>query len=78
MDDADLMQEATALAARLAAGPTRGMGLTKQAIQAAAANTLDQQLDLERDLQREAGRTMDYAEGVVAFLEKRAAVFQGH
>ena len=49
------MAEASALAARLAAGPTRGLGLTKRAIQAAAANSLDAHLDLERDLQR-AGR----------------------
>ena len=43
----------------------------KQAFAASATNTLDAQLDLERDLQREAGRTTDYAEGVRAFMEKR-------
>jgi len=42
-----------------------------------SGNGLDAQLDLERDLQREAGRTADYAEGVKAFLEKRKAVFRG-
>lgn len=77
VDDADLLAEAGAAAARLAAGPTRGLGLTKRAIQAAATNSLDAQLDLERDLQREAGRTRDYAEGVTAFLEKRPAEFRG-
>jgi 2-(1,2-epoxy-1,2-dihydrophenyl)acetyl-CoA isomerase len=77
VDDADLMPEAEALAARLATGPTRGLGLTKRAIQAAAANTLDAQLDVERDLQREAGRTRDYAEGVSAFLDKRQPEFSG-
>jgi len=77
VDDAELMPQAEALAARLAAGPTRGIGLTKRAIQAAAGNTLDQQLDLERDLQREAGRSRDYAEGVAAFLDKRAPEFTG-
>lgn len=77
VDDALLLDEAQALAVRLAAGPTRGLGLTKRAIQAAATNDLDAQLDLERDLQREAGRTDDYAEGVLAFLEKRTPQFNG-
>jgi 2-(1,2-epoxy-1,2-dihydrophenyl)acetyl-CoA isomerase len=77
VDDAALIDEAKAIAARLAAGPTRGLGLTKRAIQTAADNGLDAQLDLERDLQREAGRTADYAEGVIAFLEKRRPEFTG-
>ena len=75
-DDA-LMDEARALARSLAAGPTRGLGLTKRLIQAAATSSLDEQLDLERDAQREAGRSADYAEGVAAFLDKRPAVFRG-
>ena len=53
-DDA-LMPEARALALKLAKGPTYGLGLTKQAIQAAATNSLDAQLDLEQDYQRRAG-----------------------
>jgi len=77
LDDAALMDEAQALAARLAAGPTRALGLTKQAIQAAAINTLDTQLDLERDYQRAVGAGADYAEGVAAFLEKRKPNFTG-
>ena len=77
VDDAALLDEAKAIAARLAAGPTRGLGLIKRAIQAAATNSLDAQLDLERDLQRLAGQTADYAEGVTAFLEKRKAEFTG-
>lgn len=77
-DDEALAQEAAALATRLAAAPTRGLALTKQAIQAAAENGLDAQLDLERDLQREAGRTHDHREGVQAFLEKRKPVFRGN
>lgn len=77
VDDAELMPTATALARQLATQPTTGLALTKRAIYAAATNTLDQQLDLERDLQREAGRTADYREGVTAFLEKRTPRFEG-
>ena len=54
-----------------------GLALTKHALDASSTNTLDEQLDLERDLQREAGRTQDYAEGVRAFMEKRKAIFKG-
>lgn len=77
VDDANLMDEARALAVSLAAGPTFGLGLTKRLIQAAQTNSLDHQLDLERDGQQAAGRSDDYAEGVVAFLEKRKAKFTG-
>lgn len=75
--DEALMDQARALALSLAAGPTLGLGLTKRLIQAAATNSLDEQLDLERDAQRKAGHSADYAEGVTAFLEKRPAVFRG-
>jgi 2-(1,2-epoxy-1,2-dihydrophenyl)acetyl-CoA isomerase len=77
VDAADLMDEALALAAGLAAAPTFGLGLTKRAIHEAARNTLDTQLNLERDLQRRAGRSPDYREGVMAFREKRLPRFTG-
>jgi 2-(1,2-epoxy-1,2-dihydrophenyl)acetyl-CoA isomerase len=77
IDDAKLMDEARVLAARLAAGPTKGLGEIKRAIYASGANTLDAQLDFERDLQRELGRSDDYREGVAAFTEKRAPRFKG-
>src|SRR5512138_3644672 len=77
VDDAQLAAEAAALASRLAQGPTKGYGLLKKALQASSANSLDAQLDLERDLQREAGLSGDYREGVTAFKEKREPKFQG-
>lgn len=76
-DDADLMCAANKLAQHLATQPTYGLGLIKRAIHAGSTNSFDAQLDLERDLQREAGYTPDYAEGVAAFMEKRAAKFTG-
>ncbi len=63
-DDAALIGEAERLCEHFARGPTVGLALTKRALDAAETNDLAAQLDLERDLQREAGRTPDFAEGV--------------
>ena len=70
VDDDKLMAEASAIARKLASGPTKGYGLIKRALYASEHNSLDAQLDLERDLQREAGFSEDYRKGVAAFLEK--------
>ena len=77
VDDDTLMAEAHALAARLAKQADDRHRADQAALDAAETNTLDAQLDLERDLQDEAGRTPDYAEGVRAFAEKRAPAFTG-
>ena len=77
VDDDQLMDEALSCARNLATQPTRGLALIKRALNASTTNTLDEQLDLERDLQRLAGRTDDYREGVAAFMEKRKPNFTG-
>lgn len=76
-DDAALLGEAQALAAELAAGPTRALALTRRLYWASPDHSYEQQLDLERSFQREAGRTHDCREGVKAFLAKRKPVFRG-
>ncbi|HEX9168739.1 MAG TPA: enoyl-CoA hydratase-related protein [Roseiarcus sp.] len=75
VEDQDLMGEARIVAERLSGGPTHTFGLIKRALAASPGAGLDAQLDLERDLQREAGGRDEYVEGVRAFLEKRKADF---
>ncbi len=77
VDDEILMHEAARICEHFAMAPTQGLALIKQALNTSATNTLDAQLDLERDFQRAASLTPDYAEGVRAFMEKRKASFTG-
>ncbi len=77
VEDAELMPKATELARRLADGPTLSLARIKEAMNRATENDLGQQLDLERDFQRELGRSEDFREGVQAFLAKRKANFKG-
>jgi 2-(1,2-epoxy-1,2-dihydrophenyl)acetyl-CoA isomerase len=72
-----LESESMQLAKTLAQMPTRGLALTKRALNASMNNDLAAQLALEEELQREAGRTHDFDEGVRAFKEKRAPQFRG-
>lgn len=75
LPDGKVLPEAERLAALLAALPAEAVALTKGALGAAGGNTLHAQLDLERDLQRQCGRSADFREGTQAFLEKRPPRF---
>lgn len=77
VDDDQLAAETDKLAQHFAAAPTLGLARTKQAIYASPSNTLEAQLNLERDLMRELGNSADYREGVNAFMAKRAPQFKG-
>jgi 2-(1,2-epoxy-1,2-dihydrophenyl)acetyl-CoA isomerase len=77
VDDVELQTEAEKLAERFAVGPTRGFAAIKMAMRKGWLAGLEEQLDLERDLQRELGRSNDYREGVAAFSEKRKPNFSG-
>ncbi|MGI9658872.1 MAG: enoyl-CoA hydratase-related protein [Gaiellaceae bacterium] len=73
----ELSSRASELAAQLAAGPTRAIGLTKRLFERAANSTLEDQLELEAELQELVAETDDFAEGIGAFLEKRKPEFAG-
>ena len=77
VEDAELKTKVTELAERLAKQPTFGLSFIKKAIHQSSNNTFDEQMLLERDLQRIAGRSEDYREGVQAFMNKREPNFKG-
>ncbi len=77
VEDDAFDSEVKSFSETIAALPTRGLGLTKKAVNASFNNTLTQQLALEEELQTEAGQTYDFREGVNAFLEKRKPEFKG-
>ena len=77
VDDEELMATALGLAEQMATQPTRGFAFTKKAFSLSTTNSLDEQLEVEKELMRAAGQTHDYQEGVAAFLEKREPRYTG-
>ena len=77
VDDESFDEEIENFANQLAIMPTRGLGLTKKAVNLGLFNSLEDQLDVEEKIQVEAGSTEDFAEGVAAFMQKRQPKFKG-
>jgi 2-(1,2-epoxy-1,2-dihydrophenyl)acetyl-CoA isomerase len=77
VDDAELMAETLAIARKLASGPTRALALIRSGIRDCMDKSLTEGLMVERRNQMHAGRSSDFTEGVMAFLQKRPAVFTG-
>ena len=75
VDDDQLDAEVEAVATKLVALPPLGLAAIKQIIRSSWSRSLDEELDLQRDEMRRLGFTLDYREGVAAFLEKRPAQF---
>ena len=76
-EDADFSARIDALAQQLSTAPTKALVRTRQAMHAAPGHTLEQQLSMEGGFMRELGWSPDYAEGVAAFMAKRAPNFTG-
>lgn len=76
-DDAQLLDEAIALATHLAEGPTLALAATRRLFWSSPANSFEQQLEMEKQAQSSAGKTQDFREGMMAFLKKRSPQFQG-
>jgi 2-(1,2-epoxy-1,2-dihydrophenyl)acetyl-CoA isomerase len=75
--DAELLPAAKALALELANGPTKTLGMIRRLAWVSLDNSWREQIQAEREAQKQAGRTEDFREGVQAFFQKRKAEFKG-